>query len=50
MFSKEDFCLKNTESPLEFVIIIAFVMVIAPFLGVAYTIGFVLDMLDLLDD
>lgn len=50
MFSKEDFQLSNTEGLGEFLVILPFVMVIAPFLALAYHIGLALDLLGLLDD
>lgn len=49
MFSKEDFSIKNTEHLGEFLVILPFVMLIAPFLMLAYKIGLILDLTEQLD-
>ena len=49
MFSKKDFQLSETENLAEFCLIIPFVMLIAPFLFLAYQIGLVQAMLGFLD-
>ena len=50
MFTREDFKISNTEDLGEFLVILPFVMVIAPFLFLAYQIGLVLDLMGLLDE
>ncbi|MCY4444819.1 MAG: hypothetical protein OXC44_08480 [Proteobacteria bacterium] len=49
MFSKEDFSLKNTDDIGAFIFILPFVLLIAPFLVLAYHIGLILDITDTLD-
>lgn len=50
MFSREDFKISNTENLAEFLLVLPFVMLVAPFLILAYHIGLFLDLLGLLDD
>lgn len=50
MFSKDDFSFKNTENLGEFLVIIPFVLLIMPFLMLAYHVGLFLDLTEKLDD
>ncbi|MCY4380534.1 MAG: hypothetical protein OXC40_03060 [Proteobacteria bacterium] len=50
MFTRQDFSLKNTEHVWQFIFIIPFVLLIMPFLMIAYHIGLFLDLTEKLDD
>ena len=49
MFSKADFSLSHTKDLKHFIFIIPFVLLILPFVMLAYHIGLVLDLLEKLD-
>jgi hypothetical protein len=45
IFSKEDFKIESAEDLIEFLPILIFVGLVAPFILAAYKVGFVMDML-----
>lgn len=49
MFSKADFNLKKSEDLGHFIFILPFVLLIMPFIILAYHIGLILDMIGKLD-
>ena len=49
MFSTEDLRIESIEDLIEFLPIVVFIVFIAPFLGLAYTIGFLMDKAGYLD-
>lgn len=50
MFQKDDFDFKNTEDLGHFIFILPFILVIMPFLMLAYHVGLFLDLTEKLDD
>jgi hypothetical protein len=49
MFSKEDLEIGSVSELVSFLLILPFVGLVAPFLGAAYTLGFLADMVGWLD-
>lgn len=49
IFSREDFRIDSFSEFLSFLLILPFVGLILPFIGAAYTLGFVMDVVGWLD-